>query len=96
MTAVKTSPMVVNDPPCLPLNHEIDAHVNMTPQDAQMTFPVFAPKMPSAPTTAGRTSSMVLNDLSCLSLHYEIDAYVNITPQDGKMVFPVLALDDSS
>ena len=60
MTAVKTSPMVVNDPPCLPLNHEIDAHVNMTPQDAQMTFPVFAPKMPSAPTTAGRTSSMVL------------------------------------
>ena len=68
----------------------------MMRQDPQMAFLVFAPKMPSAPTTAGKTSSMVLNDLSCLSLHYEIDAYVNITPQDAKMVFPVLALNDSS
>ena len=34
---------------CVPLHHEIDFSAGMTPQDTQMSFPVFAPKTPSAP-----------------------------------------------
>ena len=32
--------------PCATLHH---AHVKMTPKDAQMAFPILAPKTPSAP-----------------------------------------------
>ena len=44
MIAAGTSRMVFYDTPCLPPLHDIDAHVKMTPKDAQMAFPVFAPK----------------------------------------------------
>ena len=36
--------MFFYDTPCLPPLHDIDAHAKMTPKDAQMAFPVFAPK----------------------------------------------------